>query len=316
MEIRMDDKIVVVTGGAGFIGSHLVDVLIEKKASVKIVDDLSNGHIKNINKDADFIRGDIRDPDVMTDCLRDAEIVFHLAANTTTKETSMGWSDPYDEMRVNIEGTINILNCIIHSNSNAHIVFASSAAVYGEPIYTPVDERHPTEPVSPYGISKLAAEKYVFACFKEFGIKSTVARIFNTYGPRQSRYVIHDLVKKLDSNPDLLEVLGSGTNIRDYAYVSDTVNALILLAEKGARGEMYNVAGGNPISIKNLTALILNELNLFERTKTVFTGQSWKGDITKMVADLTKISALGFQSKTNLETGIKSTVNWLKFARN
>lgn len=238
------------------------------------------------------------------------DVVFHLAADTGTKETSMGFKDPFAEMSINAKGSVNILKCVMDCNPSANIVFASSAAVYGEPKYIPVDEKHPTEPVSPYGISKLAGEKYMSAYFREFGVKSVAARIFNTYGPRQSRYVIHDLIKKLGINQNELEILGTGTTIRDYAYVSDTVEALILIAEKGKYGEIYNVAGGNPTSIENLANLILRELNLTEKTKIKYTGASWKGDISKMIADITKIRQLGYEPKVNLETGLKYTLNW------
>jgi len=198
-------------------------------------------------------------------------------------------------------------------NPSASIVFASSAAVYGEPKYTPVDEKHPTEPVSPYGISKLAGEKYMLAYFREFGVKSVVARIFNTYGPRQSRYVIHDLIRKLGINQNELEILGTGATIRDYAYVSDTVEALLLIAEKGKYGDIYNVAGGNPTSIEDLATSILRQLDLVGKTEVRYTGESWKGDITRMIADISKIRKLGFQPKVSMRTGIKNTINWFSY---
>jgi UDP-glucose 4-epimerase len=310
MNTKMMGRKVLVTGGAGFIGSHLVDALIERGADVTIVDDLSNGRIENINNKARFYRASICDKKTMSKYLVDSDFVFHLAADTTTRETSMGWHSPYQEMRVNIEGSINILKYIVDSGSFTKVLFTSSAAVYGEPQYTPIDEQHPLEPVSPYGISKLAAEKYILACFKEFGIKSVIARVFNTYGPRQSRYVVHDLIKKLKANQNQLEVLGNGTNVRDYAYVSDTVAALILIAEKERWGEVYNVAGGNPISIKELVIKILKELNLAAKTKVTYTGSSWKGDITRMMANIDKIEKLGYEPKVDLDTGIKYVVNW------
>ena len=190
------------------------------------------------------------------------------------------------------------------------VVFASSAAVYGEPNYTPVDEKHPTEPVSPYGISKLASEQYVKVYNREFGIKSTIGRIFNTYGPRQSRYVIYDLIQKIKNNRNQLEILGNGSIIRDYAYVSDTVDALILISEKGQIGDVYNIAGGNPISISELSSLILTELDLEGKTAIMYSGASWKGDITKMIADITKLRKLGFKPRITLKSGIKLTLDF------
>ena len=314
MNTKVRGRKVLVTGGAGFIGSHLVDTLIEQGAYVTTVDDLSNGRIENINKKARFICASINDKKAMSECLVDSDLVFHLAADTATKETSMGFKDPFAEMTVNAKGSVTILKCVVDCNPSANIIFASSAAVYGEPKFTPVDEEHPTEPVSPYGISKLASEKYLIAYFKEFGTKAVVARIFNTYGPRQSRYVIHDIIKKLHTDSSQLELMGTGSIIRDYAYVSDTVDALILIAERGKCGEVYNVAGGNPISIENLVCLILKERKLAGKTKVKYTGASWKGDITRMIANINKVKQLGYQPKINLETGIKKTLNW--FLRN
>jgi UDP-glucose 4-epimerase len=310
MNTKVRGRKVLVTGGAGFIGSHLVDALIEQGADVTTVDDLSNGRIENVNRKARFICASINDKKAMSECLVDSDFVFHLAADTATRETSMGFKDPFAEMTVNAKGSVNILKCVMDCNPSANIIFASSAAVYGEPKFIPVDEEHPTEPVSPYGISKLASEKYLIAYFKEFGTKAVVARIFNTYGPRQSRYVIHDIIKKLHTDSSQLELMGTGSIIRDYAYVSDTVDALILIAERGKYGEVYNVAGGNPISIETLAYLILKERKLAGKTKVKYTGASWKGDITRMIANINKVKQLGYKPKINLETGIKKTLNW------
>jgi len=301
---------ILVTGGAGFIGSHLVSALIKKGANVTVIDNLSSGLRDNVDNGAKFVYGDIRDLETIQECLRNINIVYHLAADATTKESSMGWRDPIHDMHINAEGTLNIFKSIVDLDLNVTVVYSSSAAVYGEPQYTPMDEDHPTNPVSPYGISKLSGEKYAFAYFQEFGIKSISARIFNTYGPRQPRYVIFDLLKKLQVNQNRLEVLGTGNSIRDYSYISDTVNALLLLMEKGNRGDIYNIAGNNPISIRDLVALILSELNLIGKTKVTYTGESWRGDITRMIADTTKINRLGFRPKISLENGIKKTIGW------
>ena len=308
--MKIKGKNILVTGGAGFIGSHLVNSLLKKGATVTIIDDLSTGRKSNVNIKAKFIDGDIRNFDILTECLDNIDIIYHLAADARTKESSMGWYDPIRDIRINAEATLNLFRAIMEQDLDSRIIYTSSAAVYGEPQYTPIDEDHPTNPLSPYGISKLSGEKYAFAYFKEFGIKSISARIFNTYGPRQSRYVLFDLLKKLQSNKNRLEVLGNGKNIRDYSYISDTVDALLLLIEKGHWGKVYNVAGENPISISDLIVLILTELNLIGITEVCYTGNSWKGDITRMMADITKINKIGFHPKVSMEEGIKKTIEW------
>ncbi|MFX0137824.1 MAG: GDP-mannose 4,6-dehydratase [Candidatus Hodarchaeota archaeon] len=306
----MKDKQALVTGGAGFIGSHLVDSLLKKGANVTVLDDLSSGNRSNVNYDAHFIQGDIRDFNTVKNCISNMDIVYHLAADTTTRESSMGWYNPSLDLQINVEGSLNIFKAIIEQDLDTYVIFTSSAAVYGEPIYVPMDEDHPTNPISPYGISKLSVEKYAFAYFKEYGINSISIRIFNTYGPRQQRYVIFDLLKKLQINRYKLEVLGNGDTIRDYSYVSDTVNALLLLTEKCRWGNVYNISGENPISIKELIFLILSELNLNGITEVYYTGKSWKGDIKKMIADNKRIKELGFKPKITLKKGINKTIKW------
>ena len=185
MGFNLEGRKILVTGGAGFIASHLVDALAEKGANVNVIDDLSNGKMENVNKKANFTLEASGTPKKSANAYAASSLVFHLAADTGTKETSMGFNDPFAEMRTNAEGTVKVLKCVKDYDPSLRIVYASSAAVYGEPQYTPVDELHPKEPVSPYGISKLAGEKYLLAYMKSFGIQPVIARIFNTYGPRQ-----------------------------------------------------------------------------------------------------------------------------------
>jgi len=305
----------LVTGGAGFIGSHLVDKLIELGSRVTVVDNLAFGSKDNVNNQANFVYLDIDDYMGLRKVISDTNphLVFHLAANATTKETAMGWHDPIADYQVNAVGTLNILQAIADSSIDCHVIYASSAAVYGEPEYVPIDEKHPTNPISPYGVSKLTGEKYALAYLREQGVKTTVLRIFNTYGPRQPRYVIFDLVEKLRKNSTRLEVIGTGKQIRDYCYVSDTVNAFILVAKKEKEGEIFNVAGGNAISIKSLTELIIRSLGLEGKIEIRYTGESWKGDIVRLSADISKINQeLGFEPEVSLEEGLHRFITWLR----
>lgn len=304
---------VVVTGGAGFIGSHLTDRLIRFGANVTVIDNLSYGKQENINKKAHLLKLDINDYESLKYHIGTIEptIIYHLAAIATTKESSMGWKDAVLDCQVNAIGTLNILRSVISLNVSPKIIFTSSAAVYGNHEYTPIDEKHPTNPVSPYGISKLSAEKYIMAYHREYGAKSTILRVFNTYGPRQPRYVMFDLLKKLKQNPNELEVIGTGNQVRDYCYIDDTVTSLFLALSNKSNGEIYNVGSGNPLSVKQIAEMIVKLRELEGRTIISYTGESWKGDLDKLHADISKIkSDLGFEPSINIGQGLKGLIRW------
>ncbi|MFC1806935.1 GDP-mannose 4,6-dehydratase [Candidatus Omnitrophota bacterium] len=303
---------IVVTGGAGFIGSHLVDKLVALGNNVVVIDNLSSGVRKNINKKASFIKLDIRNFDKLKRNLKNKDLIYHLAASATTKESWMGWKDPLYDYEVNAVGTLNVLRAVAGFKRCPKIICASSAAVYGRPQKLPIDEKHPTKPVSPYGVSKLAGEKYCYAYCREYGMDTICFRIFNTYGPRQPRYVMYDFIKKLKKNSSRLEVLGDGTQIRDYCYVSDTVNAFIHAAAlKGSGGEVFNIAGGNEMTIKELANKFVDHLGAKDKTRIFYTGSSWKGDINMLRADIKKAKRkLGFRPITKLDDGIRKLIDW------
>lgn len=308
----------LVTGGAGFLGSHLVDKLIELGSEVTVIDDLSFGRRRNVNKQARFVRLDITKFALLKKAIARARpaIIYHLAANATTKETAMGWSDPASDYRVNAVGTLNVLRAVADLGLNPRIIYASSAAVYGEPEYLPIDEKHPTNPQSPYGVSKLTGEKYMLIYHKERALPVTVLRIFNVYGPRQPRYVILDLLKKLERNPNDLEVIGTGEQIRTYCYVSDAIEAFVLAAEEQSIGEVLNLAGNDITSIKELAENIVRMLGLTGKTKIHYTGQSWKGDILNLVSEGSKAKKrLGFEPKISLDEGLRKVKKWLDETR-
>ena len=311
--MNWQDKEVLVTGGAGFIASHLVDLLVEKGASVTALDNLKDGKIENLEQSKDkicFKKTDVRDYEGLREVIKEKEIeiVFHFAANANVPYSV---EDPKYDFETNACGTFNVLKSCM-DNDVEKVIYASSAAVYGEPEYIPVDENHPLNPISPYGASKLAAEKLGFAYYHTYGIPFVSMRIFNTYGPRQPRYVMFDFLKKLRENPNKLEVLGTGEQIRDYCYVTDMANVFILAAEnENAVGEAFNIAGGNTISIKELAELLVRILRLEGNTEIYYTGKSWKGDIVKLVADINKIkSKLGFEPKIKLKEGIVKLKDW------
>jgi len=311
--MKLKGRKVLVTGAAGFIGSHLVDRLVEEGAEVVAIDNLKDGDLSNLAGSMDkieFHKIDVRDFESLKEVMDGVEIVFHLAANANVPYSV---DNPKYDFETNALGTFNVLKLSLDLDVEK-VVYASSAAVYGEPVYVPIDEEHPLNPISPYGASKLAGERLGFAYFKTYGLPFVSLRIFNTYGPRQRRYVMYDFLRKLKENPNRLEVLGTGEQIRDFCYVKDCVEAFILAAEKNtAVGDAFNIAGGNPISIRDLAYLMVKVLGLDGKTEIVFTGESWKGDIVRLYADISKIkSKLQFTPKFNLTEGILKLVDWFK----
>jgi len=303
----------LVTGGAGFIGSHLVDKLIELGNDATVIDDLSYGKKQYINKKADFYELDIRDYRKLVEVIKviRPEFIFHLAAIAATKETSAGWRNPNEVHQVNAIGTLNVLRAIIELDIDPRMVYASSAAVYGRIKHLPINEEDPTNPISPYGISKLTAEKYMNAYYSEYGVKSTSLRIFNVYGPRQTRYVMFDILRKLHENRNKLEVLGNGNQVRDYCYITDAVEAFILAAERNASiGKVFNIGSGKPTRINELVRKII-KITGSEKTEIHCTGESWRGDIPKLFSDTSKAKmALGFEPKVDLENGLIKLKEW------
>lgn len=303
---------VLVTGGAGFIPSHVVDRLVEMGASVVVLDDLSYGRRENVHVAAEHVLGDVRDPDTVAALVSRADVVFHLAADTRTRETAMGWDGPAHDLAVNGAGTLTVLEAVRRRNPEAKVLLASSAAVYGPPRYTPVDEDHPTAPISPYGVSKLASDRYAHAYASQQGLDVISARIFNTYGPRQRRYVMYDLIMKLRDDPDRLIVMGTGEQIRDYVYVSDTVDALLALATTPGieSGSVFNIASGSPVRMLDLAQSIVELVAPGAEVST--TGHSWSGDIDVLLGDPSRLrSTTGMEPRVELEDGLRQLVDWV-----
>ena len=302
---------VLVTGGAGFVPSHVADAFLARGASVTAVDDLSAGRRSNLDAAGErinFVEMDVRDPWI-GEVIADHDVVVHMAANA---DVPVSVERPDYDFDNNVLGGYRVLSeCL--KEPMTRIVFASSAAVYGEPKYTPMDESHPLDPTSPYGAAKLAIERLGMAYHRSFGLPFTAVRIFNTYGPRQPRYVMYDLIRKLLTDPSRLEVLGTGRQIRDYAYVDDTAALFVAAAEQDAAiGECYNVAGGNPVSIRDLATRLVEILGT-PRTEITFTGRSWAGDITTLSADISKARReLSFEPKIDVDHGIGLLVDWMR----
>jgi UDP-glucose 4-epimerase len=302
---------VLVTGGAGFIGSHLVDRLVREGFEVVVLDNLSTGSLENIkmhmeNPKFQFIRGDVRVRGITRRALRDVNCVFHLAAIASI-DLSIRRPDLVND--VNVMGTLNLLE----EGRRADVekfVFTSSCAVYGEPIKLPIDEEHPTRPLSPYGASKLAAEHYCAVYHKVYGLDTVVLRLFNVYGPRQERSpyggVISRFIERLRKGLAPI-IFGDGRQTRDFVYVGDVVEALVLaMKSKDCVGLTINLGSGVEVSIRELADKLIKIFGL--RVRPIFS-RPRVGEVSRMCADIKRAKeVLKFEPKTSLEEGLRACV--------
>jgi UDP-glucose 4-epimerase len=294
---------VLVTGGAGFIGSHTVDLCLAHGLDVVVVDDLSRGRQEQVNKEAKFYNLDVRS-DALSELMKEEsiDVVIHLAAQT---DVQVSLKKPGFDASVNILGTLNVLDASIKVGVNK-VVYASSAAVYGDPEYLPVDERHPLLPQSGYGISKQVPEVYL-PFYKELhGLDFTVLRYANVYGPRQDATgeggVVAIFAEKLSKGRTPL-IYGGGEQTRDFIYVGDVAQANLLALSKGS-GSVLNVSTAKATSVNSLYA-ILREL-LDSNVAPVY-AESRIGDIKdSILANSALEDAFGWKPENGLREGLKT----------
>ncbi len=312
------DSRVLVTGGCGFIGSHLVEALASRGAKVWVLDNLQAGSTDNLQAVrplVEIVVGDVRDAacvkNVVASCR--PRYVFHLAANASVPRSV---DEPAYDFETNSAGTFTLFNTLNGRDSCDKIVLASSGAVYGQPQTFPIDENYPVDPISPYGASKSGAELSAKMFHKVYGLPVVIARIFNTYGPRMARFVMLDFLRKLQRDPSALEVLGDGQQKRDFTYVADTVAGLLLLAEQGSACEAYNVSSGRSVTVTEMARTLIAKLGLTDRTRIAYTGSSWRGDAQRWEVSIAKIAAVGYTPQVTLEEGLAHTIAWFQQAQN
>lgn len=295
--------IVAVTGGAGFIGSHLVEELVKRGYDVRVIDDLSHGSLGNLSNvlgDIDFCRGDVRKIEDLKPVLKGADAVIHEAALTSVPE-SFEEEALYSE--INVLGTENVLK--LAKEYGLKVILASSCAIYGEPNEVPIKEMHPPNPSSPYAWTKYRMEQICEYYNAAFNVDAVILRYFNVYGRRQRKgTVVSQFIRRAAENQPLI-IYGDGNQTRDFIHVGDAVDATIRAMENDkVNGRIFNIGTGKAITINELAKLILE---VFEKDDLpLIYGPNRKGDIRRSVADITLArKILGFEPKRSLREFIK-----------
>jgi nucleoside-diphosphate-sugar epimerase len=299
----------LVTGGAGFIGSHLSEELVKRGHRVRVVDNFVTGYQRNIRDGVEFVKGDLADPSVAETAVKGIEYVLHEAAIPSVPRSV---ANPLESNRANIDSTLNLLIASRDSGVK-RLVFAGSSSVYGDTEVLPKTETMPTNPLSPYALQKLMGEMYGQMFTRLYGFEAVTTRYFNVFGPRQdpgSPYsgVISLFIKALhEGTPPV--IYGDGEQTRDFTYVTNVVDGVIRAAETpGVGGEVFNVATNGRISLNELLATLKK---IFGSNVEPIYKEVRAGDVRDSQADISKAQRLlGYQPLVGLEEGLRHTVDW------
>ena len=301
----------LITGGAGFIGSNVADLLIENKIDVIVLDNLSSGKMENVNPRIKFYKCDIRDRKVfeIIDIER-PEIVIHNAAQISVRNSV---DDPESDADINIAGSINIFEACKKTGIKKIIFASSGGTVYGEQQYFPADEKHPAKPISPYGISKLSVEKYLYYYYVNFGIKYVALRYANIYGPRQDPHgeagVVAIFSKNILSDSQPI-INGDGKQTRDYVYVKDVAAANLLAIQKDFTGEI-NIGTGIETNVNDIFNILKDAAGC--RDLEEIHGPSKEGEQKRSVLSYKKAyEILGWKPEVKIKEGLVETFKWFK----
>jgi nucleoside-diphosphate-sugar epimerase len=303
---------VLVTGGAGFIGSNLVRALLERGDEVRVLDNFSTGYRGNLDDiDIDIVEGELRSYERVHNAVRGTEVVYHLGALGSVPRSVQ---DPLTSSAVNVEGTLNVL-LAARDEGVRRVVFSSSTSVYGSSPTLPTTEDAPVDPISPYGVAKLAAERYCVSFSRVYeSFETVVLRYFNVFGPRQNPFsqysaAIPRFITAI-ANGSPITVYGDGEQSRDFTYVANVVAATISAGHaEGASGEIFNIANGKPATLNHVAETIGAILGKPVEREHLPTRA---GDIRDSWADLAKAERiLGYAPETSLEEGLRLTIESL-----
>ncbi len=304
----------LVTGGTGFIGSNIVEALINQGESVRVLDNCATGKLSNLEgiiNQIEFIQGDIRDLSVVREAVKDMDYVLHQAALPSVARSV---DDPIATNEVNVTGTLNVL-VAAKDEKVKRVVYASSSSVYGNSPVLPKREDMPANPISPYAISKYTGEQYCKVFYSLYDLETVVLRYFNVFGPRQSpnsQYAaaIPIFIKAfLEGKPPT--IFGDGTQSRDFTFIENVVRANLLACHvEEAAGEMFNIACGKRTTINDLARTIKN---LLDSSLEPIYGPARKGDVRHSLASIQKArDILGYEPEVDLQEGLRKTIEWFK----
>jgi UDP-glucose 4-epimerase len=314
--VSLRDSRILVTGGAGFIGSHLVDTLMAEGCRVRILDNLTNGKESNVahhqgNPNFELMLGSITDPFDVEKAMEGMDVVYNLACLGVRHSIK----HPFENHRVNTEGTLFLLEQA-HRQGVRKFIHCSSSEVYGTAKYAPMPEDHPTYPCTVYGASKLAGEAYARAYYKTYGLNTVVIRPFNTFGPRShhegdaGEIIPKSIVRALAGEP--LLIFGDGTQTRDFTYVEDTAKGLVMAAKVDTlAGQTLNIGNNQEISMNQLAEKIVKLVG--NPAAQIEHCEPRPGDVLRLYADGSEFIRLtGWNANTNLEAGLQKTIAWFR----
>lgn len=308
-----------VTGGCGFIGSHLVDRLV-KTARVKVYDNLSSGKEEFIRqhlskRNFEFVKADLLDFGRLKKAMKGSDVVFHLAANP---EIRIGLTHPEVDFKQGILATYNVLEAMRSCNIKK-IVFSSSSAVFGEPSLRPTPEDYaPMQPISIYGASKMACEGLISAYCHMFDMQSWIFRFANVVGKRATHGILIDLIGKLETSAHSLEVLGDGSQKKSYLLADDCSDGMLYAFHKAKDAvNLFNLGSDDDIRVSEIVKILLKESG-YKKTVVKYTGgrRGWRGDVPFMFLDTNKMKRLGWKASYNSKTAIEKAVNYILRSRN
>ena len=311
------NKSILITGAAGFIGGHLFETLIKQNNYLIVIDNFNKYYFgkddqfkeitKNyrISKDYELISGDLIDKNIFTKINTEIDIIFHLAAQAGVRYSI---KNPAEVTNNNIVSTVNILE-FAYKNNVKKVALASSSSVYGNPLYTPLDEDHPKNPISPYAVSKLCGEVYASLYFREYNLPVTSLRFYTVYGPRGRPDMAIRKFFNLILEDKQITIYGDGEQLRDFTYVSDIVEGLILAAENPkSGGEVFNLGVSNPINVNSLVDKMYTIANKSKKVKYI---EKQQGDVDITYSNTDKANkSLGYYPKVSIDQGLRKTYEW------